>query len=765
MALHTSENDLTVHRWAEPPSVEAPAELRAAVGGHPLLAATLARRGILTAAAARAFLHPSHYTPAPPDDLPDMEAAADRVDHAVRAGERICVWGDFDVDGQTAASVLVGALRTLGAEVTYYIPNRKHESHGVNLPALARLIDAGMGLLLTCDTGIAAHEAVDFAHTRGVDVVITDHHTLPDVLPCAAAVVNPKRLAPTHPLYGMAGVGCAYKLVEALTGEEAAQHLDLVALGTVADVMPQTGDNRYMTQRGLEQLRRTERPGVQAMMERAELNSARLTEEHIGFQLAPRLNALGRLDDANKAVELLTTHDMGRARILAAELEGLNARRKQMTAQVYRAALAQVEQNPALLEYAALVLAHPTWPAGIVGIVANRLVERYGRPAVLIAAPPGQPARGSARSVEGCDITAAIAAQAGMLHGFGGHQAAAGLGIDADRIDDFRRALSRTLRAQCGEAIGEAPTLQIDGYLPWDALTLDLVADFERLAPFGPGNPALTLVTQGLTVANDRVIGRMGEHRRLVVTDEAGAAQEVLWWRGAGEPLPPGRFDLAYRVRASDYRGTPQVEVVWVDARPLDAPPPAVTLEAGMEVVDYRGAPEMLARVRAEEDVLVWAEAAPEVGGVSREALAPAQRLAVWTAPPGPAELRAALDAVAPEVVYLFGVDPGLDKPAAFIKRLTGLVRYALEARDGEVRISHLAAAMAHCEETVRAGVAWLAARGDVAVAAESSGVWDLAPEGERGDPAPAMARLKGLLEETAAYRAHFLRADKDALV
>ena len=769
--------------WIEPQDIEVPQELQTAIGGHPLLAKTLARRGFTNLEAARAFLDPDCYRPAPPSDLPNMAEAADRLEKAIRQKEPICVWGDFDVDGQTATTLLVSTLKHLGAAVTYHIPVRKTESHGLNLPVLKRLIAEGVHLVLTCDTGVTEHQAIAYAQAHGVDVVITDHHDLPSTLPEARAIVNPKMLAATHPLRELPGVGCAYKLAEELYNRASrpgatAQYLDLVALGIVADVAVQIGDTRYLLQRGLEALRHTERLGLRVMMETAELDPAWLSEEHIGFVLGPRLNALGRLADANVAVELLTTHDLGRARILATELEGLNAQRKLLCNQVFQAAQAQIERDPSLLEHSALVLSHPAWPAGVIGIVASRLTERYHRPTILIAAPPDELGRGSARSIEGCNITAAIAAQREMLIKFGGHPMAAGLTIDPERIPEFRRALSRTVSEMLADPKGFGKplgSLQIDGYMSLGDLSLDLVENLERLAPFGPGNPPLTLVSRGLSLTSHSTVGRTGEHLQLIVEDDEGTAQRVIWWQGAGWPLPQGRFDLAYVVRASDYRGQRDVQVEWVDARQIEELRPKgflETLRVSIEIVDHRGETnprKVLERLRGQGDAQVWseAEARAEVGGQHRYDLEPSKVLIIWTTPPGPAELRTALEKVSPAMVHLFGIDPGLDHPETFLKRLVGLTRYALSSNQGRASISTLAAATAQRETTVRQGIAWLAARGHLVVLNEEGDETQLA-EGNHvasDDLSRIAAQLKALLEETAAYRAHFARADKDTLI
>lgn len=745
----------------------------AAVGGHPLVARTLARRGITDPETARAFLDPDYYHPAPSVALPGAVAAAERLERAIRQKETICVWGDFDVDGQTATTTLLSTLRELGAAVAYHVPNRARESHGVNLTVLKRLIAEGIDLVLTCDTGVTAHRAIAYARSQGIDVIVTDHHDLPPTLPEAYAVINPKMLPADHPLRELPGVGVAYKLAELLYQragrvEEAAQYLDLAALGIVADVATQSGDARYLLQRGLQALRRTERVGLRALMESAELDPALLTEEHIGFVLAPRLNALGRLADASTGVELLTTDDLTRARILASELEKLNARRKLLCDQVFQGAQAQIERDPSLLDHPILVLNHPDWPAGVIGIVAGRLAEKYNRPTILISSPPGEPARGSARSVPSCDIHAAIAAQGDMLLRYGGHPMAAGLSIEPERIPEFRRALQRDPQGLLSAV--QPPALEIDGYMPLSALSLDLVSEIERLAPFGPGNPPLTLASRGVTITGRAIIGRTREHLRLTVEDENGAAQ-VLWWRGAGEELPPGRFDLAYTVRASDYRGQRDVQVVWVDARSAPAskapaPPPVTST-----VVDWRAEPNprrSLEQLREQGETQVWAEAAHrgQVAGRDRRELGRAETLLIWTAPPGPAELRDALKKVAPQQVYFVGIDPGLDSPDVFLSRLAGLVKRAVNSHRGKVNISTLAAATAQRAATVRVGLAWLAARGDIEILDRKGNEWQLAAGGEpeRGALARLSAQLEGLLEETAAYRAHLAHAAQEAL-
>ncbi|HVM71653.1 MAG TPA: DHH family phosphoesterase, partial [Anaerolineales bacterium] len=305
--------------WIEPASIDIPAALQDL---HPLVAQRLLRNGLRTPAAALAFLDAHAYHPSPAIELPGLASIADRLEAAIHSHESICVWGDFDADGQTSTTILVQTLQELNAEVSFHIPVRETESHGVNLPHLQQVIEHGAKIILTCDTGINALAAADYARTHAVEMLITDHHDLPKSLPQAAGITDPKLLPDGHPLATLSGSGVAYKLAEELYGrfrrpDEVYRMVDLAALGLVADLARLTGDARYLVQLGLESLRNTQRLGLQVMMEMAELSTSALTEEHIGFVLAPRLNALGRLADANPAVELLTTSDRSRARVLA----------------------------------------------------------------------------------------------------------------------------------------------------------------------------------------------------------------------------------------------------------------------------------------------------------------------------------------------------------------------------------------------------------------------------------------------------------------
>jgi single-stranded-DNA-specific exonuclease len=757
-------------RWIEPPahlSVSPLPDL------HPLVAHTLGLRGITSPDAARAFLELEAYTPAPSTDLPGMVCAAERIERAILAHEPICVWGDFDVDGQTSTTVLVETLHALGAEVTFHIPVREQESHGINLPHLKEIIALGAKLILTCDTGISACEAVEYASTCNVEMVITDHHDLPKKLPQAVAIVNPKFLPSEHPLASLAGAGVAYKLAEELinhfpsTTFKADSLLDLVALGLVADLAILNNDTRYLVKKGLNALRNTERLGLKVMMEMAGLTATNLTEEHIGFVLGPRLNALGRLSDANPVVELLTTSDHGRARLLATQLENYNIQRQLLCNQVTQAAEAQLNANPSLLQNPVLVLSHPAWPAGVIGIVASHLVEHYHKPALLFSTAPNGPAHGSARSVEGINITTAIAAQKDLLLNFGGHPMAAGLSLDQEHLPEFSRRLTTTIEKMIGGAIHNEPVLRIDAWLDLPEITDILATALESLAPFGPGNRKPILATRNLALQSAKLIGRNKEHLRLEVADAAGISQNVLWWSGAGEPLPTDKVDLAFTVRATNWRGVRQVQMEFVDFRVIEQP--RIELQSQkLEIVDYREAKNpftLLPKLQNQASTLIWAEAKAkhEVGGKDRNELERANNLVIWSIPPSPEELQIALITVKPQKIILVCADPFPESASEYIKHLAGLLKYALRQRKGKVTFSELAAATAQRQITVVLGLNWLVSRGIISLQQledDKLSVTSGKPINQVGETGELWEEIQSLIVETAAYRELFKKLE-----
>jgi single-stranded-DNA-specific exonuclease len=533
------------------------------LGLSEITASVLVRRGYGDPAEARAFLageQPLH----DPSLLGDMDEAVSRIRAAIAAGKRICVHGDYDVDGICATVLAVLVLRELGAEVEWHLPSRFDEGYGLSGQTLERLAEEGCGLVLTVDCGITAVEEVRRARELGLDVIVTDHHRPAEQLPeCPIVATRPS----DYPFPELCGTGVVYKLGQALLGNEAEtlrRHLDLVALATVADVVPLIGENRSLAIAGLRTLARTQKPGLRALMKVARVDPATVDAGQLGFRLAPRINAAGRLGHPRAALELLLTEDRDEARRLADRLEELNRDRQAVEDKILRAAIAQVEEWPdALRRRRAYVVWGEDWHEGVIGIVASRLVERYNRPVVLIAGTEGL-WKGSGRSIPSFDLHGALGACAQFLERFGGHRAAAGLSIVPDRIEPFAAAFAEQAEGLL-DPEDLIPATTVDAVLPRDAkLTLDLCQELRRLAPFGLGNPDVTLLAPGCELGDLATVGE-GKHLRFRVQRNGYDAGGAIAF-GQGTKLDryrrEGRYDVAFRLQENHWNGTVAPQLV-----------------------------------------------------------------------------------------------------------------------------------------------------------------------------------------------------------
>jgi single-stranded-DNA-specific exonuclease len=456
--------------------------------------------------------------------LTDMDAAVARIMLAAERHERVVVYGDYDIDGITATTLMVEALRALGLSPDSYIPDRFEEGYGINEAALAKLKAGGADLVLSVDCGITSVTEAAWARQNGLDLIITDHHSVPEHIPEAVAVVNPKRPGDAYPFKDLAGVGVAWKLAQALQARsgrpQAGQEkwwLDLVALGTVCDVVELTGENRMLVSFGLKVLRQTRRPGIRSLAAVGGVDVSALNARHLGFVLGPRMNAAGRLEHASSSLELMLTTDESRAWQLAEELDTVNQRRRATQDQVLEQARAQVQAMPG---DPVLVVAGEDWSQGVVGIVASRLVEECGKPA-LVAQVLGDHAKGSARSVAGFNMVEALRANAELLTKFGGHYHAAGFTIPTANLDRLRDGLGAYFRenAIAGGADREPADVKLADLAQ---LSLGLVDELELLEPHGRGNPKPVFEMSKLAAATVERIGKDGQHLRLTLADGAG---------------------------------------------------------------------------------------------------------------------------------------------------------------------------------------------------------------------------------------------------
>lgn len=580
MKLHSQWN------VSPPPDEQLVRRVAALAGVSQLTARLLVARGYADPEAAKQFLSAGLESLHDPLLLPDMEAAVERVAAAVRRGENVAVYGDYDVDGQTSTALLVRGLQQLGLRPTWYIPERIAEGYGLNMGAIEELAAAGTQLLITVDCGTQATEEVARAQQAGMDVIVTDHHEPGDTLPNALAVVNPKRADSSYPFRELAGVGVAFKLLQAVwdklgAGPLPPYTLQLAALGTVADVCPLVGENRILVRTGLDHINREPLPGIAALMSVADVKRGEVTATGVGFVLGPRLNAAGRVSHAATGVELLLCDDESAARPLAEQLERENEERRRMEADIVDEVLERIERDDLLSDWV-LVVDGEGWHPGVVGIVASRLVERFARPAIVIGYD-GEIGKGSGRSIRQFDLFQQLSRCADVLEQFGGHAMAAGLTVTRDNVETLRRRLNE----QAGEILGPAdlvPETRVDLEVRLGDVTEELALELEQLAPFGAGNPTPVLAASRALVVGARAVGRTGDHLKLTLRcPETDAVHEAIGFGGGAlldSAVPGSEVQVAFVTRLSEWQGRRRVEV---QLRALQSPLAAEEMRSALE--------------------------------------------------------------------------------------------------------------------------------------------------------------------------------------
>lgn len=549
------------------PSPEGRAQLERA-GIPSLLACVLSARGVTEPEQAWKLLTPGEEPLLDPMLLKDMDRAVLRVGRALKTGELMAVYGDYDVDGITSTCLLTDCLTRLGGRVHSYIPDRLEEGYGLNEEAVLHLAQQGVTLIITVDCGITAAREVEFARELGIDVVITDHHECKQAIPEAAAVVDPHRPDCPYPFKGLAGVGVALKLAMAAAGPDRAglvfrEYADLAAVGTVADVMPMTGENRTIVQTGLAALAHPRRVGLAQLMEEAGLGDKPVTSVSIGYTLAPRINAAGRMGQAGLAAELLLTRDPGRAAALAQELCALNRERQTIECEIFQECVQRLERRP---QSGIILLADEHWHQGVVGIVASRLTEKYSCPAFMVCLDQGM-GKGSCRSWGGVNLFHLLTQCQDLLEGFGGHAMAAGFTVREENIPALERRLRQlVLEERAGE---ELPSLlEIDAAVLPQELTVEAVEALDALEPCGAGNPRPVLVLTGAHVISAAQVGR-GRHLKLRL-EGRGVPLDAIFFSVDGSELgltPGCRVDVAFYPQINDFRGVRSVQLQVVDLR------------------------------------------------------------------------------------------------------------------------------------------------------------------------------------------------------
>ncbi len=707
-------------------------------GGSRLLASLFQRRGITSREEVEHLLDPLKNPEPDLDQYQPLIDACSRLQAAVDSNTKIAVYGDYDVDGITATTVLVSALEQLGADVMWHIPDRFTEGYGMNGQRVKELAAAGVGLIVTCDCGISNHDEIDLARQLGMEVLVTDHHTPPDRLPAADAVVNFRLLPPGHPSRDLPGVGTAYVVARKLfrqAGLDACGLLDLVALGIIADVVPLTGHNRQLYVQALPHLRQAARPGLASLFAVAKLVPGQVDEEKIAFQIAPRMNAAGRLADGGLAVRMLLAQTQEEARPLAAELDQLNTRRKQLG----REMLEQVKPRPDQ----PLIAYNHQWHQGIIGIVAGQICSSHQIPAVMITKSPGTGLLvGSGRSVEGIDLYQALSRCSQHLESFGGHTAAAGFSLHPDQLEAFTEALEQHLAAEMSH--WQPQPLRPELELSCSEITLDLVEELNRLAPCGQGNPRPLLYCTGLAVKDVRAAAT----GHILSLGDRGKVFSAGLWNQVDVPDVASSVGAAFTLTESQYRGERSVWAT-IEAWWPEADQPRVK-DGALNFVDCRGQGwEQV--IEKHPQGMFFREGAGwlDCPGATRMGISANKTLVLLTAPASPGIFRQVLTASGPETVVL-AWDPGKEN---FLEDLLGVVKFVLNKEGGCVELSLLAAALGHCEDTVVAGLELLETSRLVDVQISEGKLVLQRLDGNKLVQGREARRLRRLLEETTAYR------------
>jgi len=570
-------------RWIVQQIDEASAErLAEQCGIHPLVARLLLIRGCSTPEQVERFLYAGEDTLHDPLLLDGMSNAVAAIREAIRRGRRIRIYGDYDADGISSTSLMIWLMRELGANFDYYIPHRVYEGYGLNISALDRAKEEGIELIVTVDTGISAYEEARHAAEIGIDLIITDHHEPPARLPSALAVINPKKPGCPYPFKQLAGVGVAFKLAQALLERVPDRLTELAALGTIADLMPLVDENRTLVRMGLRRMQRSSYVGLIALFHASGLDGKEISAGHIGFAIAPRINASGRLTSADSAVRLLTTEHEQEAGLLARELDELNRDRQRIVEETFDEAVLQLEERYGAELPPVIIASGEGWNVGVIGIVAARLLERYYRPTIVftIDAESGM-AKGSARSIRGFDIYRALTECADILDHFGGHQAAAGMSLLADRLEELNERLNQLARDWLGEE-DYIPVTEADIGLEISDCRVELIEQLEQLAPFGLGNRSPKFLLESAAVKELRQIGKDGQHLKLQLQDrETGLVLDAVGF-GFGSLqshiAPTSRVDVIGELQVNEWNGTRNAQLLISDLR-----------VSHLQVFDWRG--------------------------------------------------------------------------------------------------------------------------------------------------------------------------------
>lgn len=741
---------------AIPEQCAIPEEILRLVDNNRLVATILWNRGYRTADTVREFIDPLAYIQSDPADLPGIKKATRIIAQALHDQEQICIYGDYDVDGVTATALLVRALRSAGGKASYHIPNRFTEGYGLSADVIRQIAAEGHRLLVTCDCGISNHEEISLARDLGMMVVVTDHHTPTEKPIPAEASVNPKFLRKEHPLYNLPGVGVAYLLISVLnshlglTADE--DLLQLLALGIVADVVPVTNENRFLLQKGLEALNSPRiYPGLKALLELS--TAVEIDEEVIGFQIAPRLNAPGRLASADLCVELLLTEDLEEARRIACKIDSLNQQRRLLVDSIMED-LKDLSVSGPILEF------NKHWHQGIIGIAAGRLKDSFGVPTALMTlTEDGQTVVGSARSVDRVNILECLSRTGQHLDRFGGHAGAAGFALKQANLSQFQKALREQLSG-CMNDRGEE-SLAVDAVVALNDLTLETHGALRRLAPFGQGNPAPRLLAEKTTVDTCRSIGN-AKHLRLTLS-QGEAVRSAVWWWNREEITAGTRADAVFTLGSNSFNGKTTLQLV-IERFNTIVKQEAVHRAHDFSIIDRRYHLGSACDLAFDGAASYFAEGRDSAGKANRYTLHKSDQLVLTTIPPHIKVLREMLSiAQCKNLVLGFPLEL-LDKEP-FIVRLMQALKFAATAQGGVTSLEFLSALTAAQEITVLQGMRLLRDSGHLSWETSGSQIQiSLLAGGKISPKSDFYEPMRQTELETRAFRDFMIKVEPEVL-
>lgn len=766
---------MRVSEWVDPVPVLVSDEVYACCQDQPFLAEALSRRGFTNLHQIQQYLDPDQYRPSNPADLDGMARAVEIIRQAIQNQNPIGVWGDFDVDGVTATTILVQCLREAGLpQVFFHIPHRIRDSHGIQLDTALKFInDNKLGVFVTCDTGVSAREEIKAIRDLGVKTIITDHHVLPPELPNADALINPRCLPTDHPCASLSGAGTAYMLARAITesmGFDATHYSDLAMIGTIADAVEIVKENRFIVQIGLKQFNSTPRIAWQSLQEQLNGKIKECNEEDIAFFIAPRLNAAGRLGDANFLVDFFLTTNPQDSNTIALRLEGLNAERRTLVEQVTRACDEIVSKDPHLLDQPILILKGKSWPGGVLGLSASRLVERYHKPTIVLSQNDQNNLRGSARSFGTFDIHAAISSYASELKSFGGHPGAAGLSLHEDRFVTFYRKIQKVALIQSPSAFVPKP-LVIEAFLSLSNVNHTIFNQVRQLAPFGVGNPAPNFAVKSIQVEKKGFLDRAHEHAIYHLSDSEGNQRTMVRWNEMSDTRISRKSDLLFLLRMPLHSEEhPCLE--WIADRPTEQEKYSLITNKPI-CHDFRLViePESMMDSLTEQypSIQWWG-----VQSASRNILNPktsnqltiCDYLGILTPPSDLKQIPKIIKQCHPKEVFLFNFPHPWDNAQAVLSRMGGLIKFTVKNKNGSTSLQNLQEALDQTERVVLLSLEWWRAAGEISISYDEPGKISFQFSGIKNiDHQNALySDLESALIEVRATRRFYARADLDAL-